>query len=94
MAESEDKIIREFFERDYIVLRPVTEKIGHLSRQLVWKHRYSQKDAIHVATALDTKCSVMDTFDQKLINIGSPPGSNLVTDKPDRPYCQTLPLSK
>lgn len=94
MAESEDNIIREFFERDYIILRPITEKIGHLSRQLVWEYKYSTKDAIHVATALDTKCSIMDTFDRKLINIGSPSGSNLVITEPDRPYYQTLPLSK
>ena len=93
MAESEDTIIRGFFERDYIILRPVTERIGHLSRQLVWKHRYPPKDAIHVATALDAKCSIMDTFDQRLINIGSPPDSTLVITEPDKPYIQNLPFN-
>lgn len=92
MAESEDAIIRKFFEKDYIVLRPVTEEIGHLSRQLVWKYGYSTKDAIHVATALDAKCSILDTFDQRLIDIGSPPDSTLIIAEPDRPYSQQLPI--
>ena len=92
MAESEDAIIRRFFEKDYIVLRPVTEKIGHLSRQLVWNYGYDTKDAIHVATALDAECSIMDTFDRKLIDKGSPPDSTLVIAEPAMPYDQILPL--
>ncbi|MYB44034.1 MAG: type II toxin-antitoxin system VapC family toxin [Acidimicrobiia bacterium] len=86
MTEAEDGVIRGFFERDYIALRAVTEEIGHLSRQLAWQQRYSPKDAIHVATALDAKCAVLDTFDRNLIRRGAPKGSDLRITRPDLPY--------
>ncbi len=85
MTESDDHVIRRFFERDYIALRAVTEEIGHKSRRLVWKQRYSTKDAIHIATALDANCTVFDTFDQQLINLGAPTGSHLRITTPDLP---------
>ena len=85
-------MIRGFFERDYIALRAVTEKIGHLSRRLTWQHQYSPKDAIHVATALDAKCAVLDTFDLDLIKRGAPEGSDLRINTPDLPYQADLAL--
>ena len=94
MTKADDIVIRGFFQRDYIALRPVTEDIGHMSRLLVWDKGYSTKDAIHVATAIDAKCSVLDTFDLKLINKGSPASSNLRIIEPDRPYKLTLSLDR
>ncbi len=86
MTATEDGVIRRFFERDYIALRAVTEEIGHLSRRLAWQQRYLPKDAIHVATALDAKCEVLDTFDLNLIKRGAPEGSDLRIITPDLPY--------
>ena len=92
MTESDDEVISGFFQREYIALRAVTEDIGHMSRRLVWKQRYSPKDAIHVATALDAKCAVLDTFDQELIDRGAPADSNLRITRPDLPYEPGLPI--
>lgn len=92
MTEAEDDVIRGFFEKDYIALRAVTEEIGHLSRRLAWQQQYSPKDAIHVATALDAKCAVLDTFDLNLIKLGAPEGSNLRITRPDLPYQADLAL--
>lgn len=90
MTETDDEIIRGFFAKEYIALRAVTEEIGHMARRLVWKQGYSPKDAIHVATALDAKCDVLDTFDKQLIRLGSPAGSNLRITSPDLPYQEGL----
>ena len=92
MAEADDNVIRAFFERDYIALRAVTEEIGHQSRRLAWQQRYSPKDAIHVATALDANCAVLDTFDLNLIKRGAPTGSDLRISTPDLPYQADLAL--
>ena len=92
MTESDDEVIEGFFQRDYIALRAVTEEIGHASRRLVWRQGYSPKDAVHVATALDAQCPVMDTFDRQLIKRGAPEGSILRITGPDLPYEPGLPL--
>jgi predicted nucleic acid-binding protein len=88
LSKDEDATIRLFFERSYIILRPVTEDIAHSARVLVWAKGYSQKDAIHVATALDAACPVLDTFDNPLINNGGPPGLRIT--RPDLPAVQAL----
>lgn len=92
MTKADDKVIRRFFERDYIALQDVTPEIGHLSRRLAWDHGYSTKDAIHVATALIAKCPVLDTLDGKLIRQGSPPNCDMRITEPDLPATQILPL--
>ena len=92
MTKDYDKLISDFFERNYIALRDVTQEIGHLSRQLVWDIGYKPKDAVHVATAVIAECPVFDTFDQGLIHKGSPPNCEMRITKPDLPYDQILPL--
>ena len=94
MTNADDTRISSFFEQDYIVLRDVTEEIGHLARRLVWDQGYSTKDAVHVATALISKCPVLDTFDKKLIRKGSPPNSEMRITSPDLPYEPVLPLEE
>ena len=35
--------------------------------EVVWDNSIKPKDAVHVATALNTKCTVLETFDKGLL---------------------------
>lgn len=69
-------ILRRFFRRSFIRVRNVTRAIGELAQDLVWDHNIKPKDAIHVATALNAKAPVLETFDGGLIgksgSVGDP----------------------
>lgn len=70
-------LVEAFFRNEYIVIRNLTRRVAELARGMVWDHGVAPKDAIHVATALDAKLSLMNTFDQDLCKhngrLGSPP---------------------
>jgi predicted nucleic acid-binding protein len=74
--ERADKV-RKFFRHSYIRVWTVTRSIAEDAQDLVWKHSIRPKDAVHVATALPTKCPSLETFDQFLLNqsgsVGAPP---------------------
>jgi predicted nucleic acid-binding protein len=84
------KVIRQkvtdFFKNEYISIRNVTRRIAESARDLVWDTGIHPKDAIHVATALEARLSLMNTFDGDLIKksaqIGHPP---LLIGKPQPP---------
>jgi predicted nucleic acid-binding protein len=59
--------VETFFRNDYIVLRNVTRRVAELGRTLVWDHGISPKDALHLATAIDSGMKLMNTFDRPLI---------------------------
>lgn len=59
--------VARFFRREYIVVRSVTRRLSELARDLVWDHSIEPKDAIHVATAIEAKLALLNTFDDKLI---------------------------
>lgn len=71
----DEKIIREFFKNPYINVHNVDSEIGLSARDLIWKHDLSQRDSIHVATALKLKISKMHTFDQKLHKLSNKHGN-------------------
>jgi len=80
------EILRRFFRRSFIRVRNVTRAISESAQDLVWDHNIRPKDAIHVATALDAKAPVLETFDDNLLGktgtVGDPP---LVIRKPVPP---------
>lgn len=86
--------IEEFFMRTYIITRNVDPATAALSRELVWDHGIDPKDAIHVATALRAKVSVLDTFDDALLSLGKlivPDFAELEIGKPNIPnFANTL----
>jgi hypothetical protein len=55
----------------------VTRNISESAQDLVWNQSIKPKDAIHVATALEAKIYILETFDDGLIGktgqIGNPP---------------------
>ncbi|MEQ1718342.1 MAG: type II toxin-antitoxin system VapC family toxin [Hyphomicrobium sp.] len=75
--------VENFFRQEYIVVRNITRRIAENARSYVWDFGVAPKDALHVATAIDAKISLLNTFDKKLTNksgkIGKPP---LVIDLP------------
>lgn len=80
------EILRRFFRRSFIRVRNVTRVISESAQDLVWDHNIKPKDAIHVATALDAKAPILETFDDGLIaksgTVGDPP---LIIRKPIPP---------
>ena len=61
------QVVRLFFRHSYLRVRNVTRKTSELAQDLVWDHGVRPKDAIHVATALEARVPVIETFDQLLI---------------------------
>jgi predicted nucleic acid-binding protein len=60
--------VEAFFRSDFIVVRNISRRIAELGRGLVWDHKIAPKDALHVATALDARLPLFNTFDARLIN--------------------------
>lgn len=75
-AEKEESI-RRFFMHEYLIVRQLDRRLAEEARALIWEHGFMPKDAVHVATALDTKVYQLDTFDEPLWKksgvIGDPP---------------------
>ena len=82
-----DKIkIDNFFKSVFISVRNVTRKIAEDARNVVWQYKVRPKDAVHIATALQHRIPVFNTFDNALLRkdgqIGQPP---LTIQKPREP---------
>ncbi len=74
-------------------VRNVTRSISESAQSLVWDQGIKPKDAIHVATALEAKVPILETFDEPLIaqsgTVGFPP---LIIRKPLPATQPKLPL--
>lgn len=66
--EDEEKV-RAFFENDYIKWRIIDRKIADLARGLCWKYGIHPRDAIHLAAAIETKCDLLETTDDRLLRL-------------------------
>lgn len=77
IPKAERDKVTAFFKNPYIHVRNVTRRVAEIGRDLVWDLGVAPKDAIHVATALDARLDLMNTFDgdplKKSGQIGSPP---------------------
>ena len=85
--------VRRFFRRSFLRVRNVTRRTAELAQDLVWDHQIRPKDAIHVATGLEARAVILETFDDLLIgksgSIGEPP---LIIRAPIGPEQSRLPL--
>lgn len=76
IPRDQEQKIRDFFEHPWIIVREVDRFVAEQARELIWAHGLKPYDAIHLATALNLKLAVMDTFDGDPIKltgkIGSP----------------------
>lgn len=69
--------VRGLFAHSYIRTVMLSRPLAEAAQDLVWDHGVRPKDAVHVATAIDAKAVVLNTFDGRLIGksgqIGLPP---------------------
>ena len=76
IAEDRRATVERFFRNEYIVVRNLTRRVAELARSMVWDYGIAPKDAVHVATALDARLILLNTFDRGLHGhsgkIGSP----------------------
>ncbi len=84
--EDKEKVVT-LFRNQYIAVRGVTRRIAEVAREYVWRHGVAPKDAIHVATALDAKLSLFNTFDEGLLKKNGIPGTpeKLIITRPQPP---------
>lgn len=82
LNEEDDAKIVDFFAGEYIHLRAVSARVGHMARRYSYE-LYEPKDAIHVAQAVDAGCDRFDTFDSALTRSGPPDGTTIKFGTPD-----------
>ncbi len=74
---SEREKVEAFFRNEYIEVRNITRRISESARSYVWDYGVKPKDALHVATAIDSRVTLLNTFDKPLHKksgkIGYPP---------------------
>jgi predicted nucleic acid-binding protein len=87
------QIVRQFFRKSFIRMRNVTRKTSELAQDMVWDHGVRPKDAIHIATAIEAKVAIIETFDDPFIGksglVGCP---TLIIRKPVAPPQPRLDL--
>ena len=69
LSAKEEKTIKDFFANPYIYIHNVDREVATHARQLIWKNNLSQRDSIHVATAVLRKIPTMHTFDKDLLKL-------------------------
>ncbi|MBE9056993.1 MAG: type II toxin-antitoxin system VapC family toxin [Sphaerospermopsis kisseleviana] len=85
LSKDVEEKIRSFFRHEWIYVYDVDRKIGELARDLMWQYEsLKPKDATHVATAIQAKVDVLDTFDDGLLKLSGLIGDPLLPIK--RPY--------
>ena len=72
-------LVEAFFRNEYIVIRNLTRRVAETARSMVWDHGIAPKDAVHVATALDARLTLLNTFDRDLCKHSNRLGSPLLT---------------
>jgi predicted nucleic acid-binding protein len=82
-ASKQAKKIRDFFENEYIKVRALDRATAENAAEISRKHGLKPMDAVHIATAIATKCHCLQTYDgeqgdpKKMLafngKIGTPP---------------------
>ena len=71
--QTSERLIREFFDRAYIIPVAVDVRIASIARHLVRKYQgqpsLKPPDAAHLATAIQWKISVIETTDPDLLRL-------------------------
>jgi predicted nucleic acid-binding protein len=94
IGDDKRALIEGFFRNEYILIRNLTRRVAELARGMVWDHGISPKDAIHVATALDAKLSLFNTFDQDICKHSGRLGSPILIIEPPQIAEPPLPFEK
>ena len=70
LTEEKAELLNRFFRRSSMRVVNLDRKVAQRSQRLVWESGIRPKDSIHVATALQYECPVLETFDGPLIAKG------------------------
>lgn len=77
LSREHEQQIRDFFENDYVIMRNTDRLIAESARELCWKYALHPRDALHLATAMDTECDWLETTDPRLLRL-----SGAIVDSP------------
>jgi len=80
--EEKEKVIKDLFNNDWIILIGFDRETAEISRHLCRKFQLSPFDALHLSTAVRKQVDYFDTFDNKLENIIKNQSHNGVADSP------------
>lgn len=67
LGQDKAEKLNRFFKRSSIRVVNLNRKIAEASQKLVWNDGIAPKDSIHVATAIEYGCDVLETFDTDLL---------------------------
>lgn len=70
LSASDEEKIRDFFEQPYILIANLDRFIAEKARRLCWQFEaLKPKDALHIASAIETECPYLDTFDDYVLGL-------------------------
>jgi predicted nucleic acid-binding protein len=69
LSREHEQQVRDFFENDYVIMRNTDRLIAESARELCWKYGLHPRDAIHLATAIETECDWLETADPRLLRL-------------------------
>lgn len=67
LTEDRAELLNRFFRRSCMRVVNLDRKIAQRAQRLVWEIGIKPKDSVHVASALQYECPILETFDQPLI---------------------------
>lgn len=70
LTEDKADLLNRFFRRSSMRVVNLDRKIAQRAQRLVWESGIKPKDSVHVATALQYECPILETFDAPLIAKG------------------------
>lgn len=70
LGEDKAEILNRWFRRSFIRVVNLDRKTAQDAQRFVWENGIKPKDSVHVATAVQFECPVLETFDKPLIKKG------------------------
>ncbi len=67
LPDDQERLIVDFFENDYIVVRSVDRFVAEKAREIIRSHGIKGADAVQVAVALQSKAHEFHTYDTTLL---------------------------
>lgn len=70
LTEDKAELLNGFFRRSSLRVVNLDRKVAQGAQRLVWERGIKPKDSVHVATAIQYECPILETFDRPLIQKG------------------------
>ena len=93
--EVAERMFREFFSRDYIIVAAIDQRIAEIAQGIVRRRRrertISPRDALHLATAVRFEAPFVETSDRRLLLFNGLEGNPPIQIRQPL-YAGTIPL--